>query len=66
VAQAEQQQEVGEQVAVEDGFQVELDVGGADQRRRIPKQPQCQAIAQDCPLVGVRAIEQFLHHRLRR
>ena len=65
VADQVEQHEVGEQLAVEDRLQVELDVGGADQRGRVAQQPQRRAVGQDRPQVGVVAVEQFLEHGLR-
>ena len=65
VAGQVEQHEVGEQFPVEDRLQVELDVGGADQRGRVAQQPQRGAVGQDRPQVGVVAVEQFLEHGLR-
>ena len=65
VADQVEQHEVGEQLAVEDRLQVELDVGGADQRGRVAQQPQRGAVGQDRPQLGVVAVEQFLQHGLR-
>ena len=65
VADQVEQHEVGEQLAVEDRLQVELDVGGADQRGRVAQQPQRGAVGQDRPQVGVVPVEQFLQHGLR-
>ena len=65
VAGQVQQHEVGEQLAVEDRLEVELDVRGADQRRGVAQQPQCNPVAQDAPQPGVVAVQLLLHHRLR-
>ena len=65
VADQVEQDEVGEQLAVEDGRQVELDVGRADQGGGVAQQPQHRAVGKDRPQVGVVAVEQFLDHRLR-
>ena len=65
VADQVEQHEVGEQLAVEDRLQVELDVGGAGQRGRVAQHPQRGAVGQDRPQVGVVAVEQFLEHGLR-
>ena len=66
VAGQVEQHEVGEQLAVEDRLEVELDVGGADERGRVAQQPQRGAVGQDRPQVGVVAVEEFLEHGLRR
>ncbi len=66
VTQQEQRDEVGEHLAVEHRLKVELDVRLSGQRCRVPQQPQHPAVAQHRPQVGVGAVQQLLHHRVRR
>ena len=65
VAGQVEEHEVGEQLAVEDRPQVELDVRRADQRRRVAQQPQGGAVAEQAPQPGVVGVQRLLHDRLR-
>ncbi|WP_336879686.1 hypothetical protein [Rhodococcus globerulus] len=60
------QQEFGVQLAVEDGFQIEFKIRGTREGGRIAKQSELAPVADNRPQVLVAAIEEFLHHRLRR
>ena len=60
-----QQHEVGEQLAVEDRGQVELDVGRTDQRGRVAQQAERVAVGQDPPQTRVVPVQQLLQHGLR-
>ena len=65
VQQPVEQHELAEQLAVKDGFQVELDVGRRGERARVAQQPQLAAVGDHAPQVGLGAVQAFLHQRLR-
>ncbi len=62
---AVQQHELAEQLAVEDGFQVEVDVGGRSEGRGVAQQTYAAAVGEDRPEVGLGAVEAVLDHGLR-
>ncbi len=64
--QGVQQDEVGVQLPVEDGLQVELDVGRADQRGGVAQDAQQPPVGEHPPQVVVAAVEALLQHRLGR
>lgn len=58
--------EVGERLAVEDGFKVELQVGGAREGRVVAQQSQSSAVGDDAPEVRVGSVQELLHQPVRR
>ena len=57
--------EVGEDLAVEHRFQVELDVGRTRETGVVPKEAQSAAVRQDGPQIVIGTVEQFLNQGMR-
>ena len=62
VADHPQDGEVGEDLAGEHRFEVELDVGGSGQAGVVPKEAEAPAVRQDRPEVVIGAVEELLDH----
>ena len=66
MASEPQQREVAVQLALEDGMQVEFDVGLTGKRSVVPQESQRQAVGEQRPEMVVAAVEKFLHQAVRR
>ena len=64
VGQLEEDQPLGVELTREDGVEVELDIGRADESGGVAEQSQAMAVGQDRPEMVLRAVEQLLDHGL--
>ncbi|MCR6704483.1 MAG: hypothetical protein NVV66_07220 [Cellulomonas sp.] len=64
--QQEQDDEVGEELAVEDRLEVELDERDRGQRRRVAEQAQDLTVGHHRPQVVLGPVAEFLDHGVRR
>jgi len=65
VGELEEDEPLGVELAIEDGLEVELHVGRADEGGGVAQQPQSGAVGEDRPQVLVGAVEQLLRDGLR-